>query len=217
MASFSKEFKTFEQWKEQAPDTPYTQRIIRGYYRRPEATLSQLRRHPGKEQVAISQVKKQPVYTIPVAVLTQREKLQRERSLQVLSKVRRGSSLSKAVKELKTSISTVVKNTGEFTKVGNRWKANPIDTIERIMVINTEGRQETIAVNNSATASIIGNYHNAVKDFFITGDKTVLKPFKGVIVTDADGKQWALETDPVNLRNIAMSLEDGEFTSIYVW
>ena len=55
---FSKDFKTYSEWKKAHPeDTPYNRRIINEHKKHPNATLSQLRGHPKGKQKPVSKLK----------------------------------------------------------------------------------------------------------------------------------------------------------------
>ena len=56
--TFSKNYKTFSDWKKAHPeDTPYNRRIINEHKKHPNATLSQLRGHPKGKQKSVSKLK----------------------------------------------------------------------------------------------------------------------------------------------------------------
>lgn len=94
---FSRAYPTFEAWAAAQPTrSPYTARIARTHARYPTATLSQLRRHPGRGRTPLSEVPRAPPSRIPAAYLTPKEQLARRRALEVVSEARRGKgSLSK--------------------------------------------------------------------------------------------------------------------------
>jgi hypothetical protein len=213
---FSQVYATFEEWQKQAKFTSYTKEIEKRHAIYPRASLSQLRRHPAGTEKPLGLLTKKPIYQRPPSSLSQIEKLQREKSLKVISVMRREKlSLSKASKSVGISPKTVIKNTNALKFVGNKWIPKLHDKIIRIMDIYTDGQQKTIAINDSRTASIIGKYHNAVKNFFEKGDIAFLKSFKGKKIKDADGNTHTLETDPDRLFAIAEGREDEEFYSIY--
>lgn len=62
--------------------------------------------------------------------------------------------------------------------------------------IFTEGTMIFIVVSDPATSSLIGSYLNAVKQFVLTNDATLLKPYRNVSVKDEIGKKYVLETNP---------------------
>jgi hypothetical protein len=92
---FSVRFEKYEDWLAQAPASSYTNRIKRLHALYPEAILSQLRGHERKEEVPPEKRKPKAPYERGLTELTPREKSLSERSLKVVSSMRRdGSSLS---------------------------------------------------------------------------------------------------------------------------
>jgi len=148
--------------------------------------------------------------------LTPRKKELRERSLRVVSYMKRHNvSLTKASKENHILPKTVVKHSNAVKKVGGRWIPKRWYSIERVMAINENGKSTYIKVKDSRHASTIGKYQNAVRRFLETGDESVLKPFKGKKVRDSEGNLHTLETNPQNLYEISEGRENEEFYSIY--
>ena len=212
---FSKDYRTFEDWLKAHPEqTAYNQRIIRGHSVFPKATLSQLRGHAPKGKKPVSRLKPVPVYKRSWNSLNKRQLSQREKSLDVLRKVRDGQSITNASRELHTTPNTVIKNTHAFKKVNGKWIAKSYDRISRIMSVYENGRQEWIEVRDSRTASRIGKYNSAVNEFLRTGNIHVLKPFRKPF-RDARGKSHYFETDPDKLYEIAEQQEEPEFYEIY--
>jgi len=212
---FSPKYRNFEDWLSNFKGSEsYKNRIIRLHSKYPNASLSQLRGHPkGKERI-VSNLKPEPVYKRSWSAITKRELSLREKSLEVLSKVRNGQSLTKASKELKTTPETVIKNTGAFRKIKGKWIAKSQDRISRVMGIYENGKQEWIEIRDSRIASKIGKYNSAVNEFLRTGNANVLKEFKKPF-KDANGKLHYFETDPDKLYEIAESQEEPEFYEIY--
>ena len=213
---FSPDYKTYNDWLKAHPEsTPYNQRIIRTHERFPNASLSQLRGHASRGKRPVSQLKEIPIYKRPWSSLNRGELSTRERSLEVLSKVRRNDlSLTKASRELHTSPKTVVKNTNAFKKLKGKWIAKSQDRISRIISIYENGKQEWIEVRDSRTASNIGKYNNAVKQFLATGNAEILEEFNKPI-KDAKGNLHYLETDPNKLTEIMEAQKEPEFYEIY--
>lgn len=213
--TFSPEYKNYEDWLSNFKGSEsYKNRITRLHSRYPNASLTQLRGHPkGKEKI-VSVLKSAPVYKRSWSAITKQELRLREKSLDVLRKVRNGQSLTSASKELHIRPETVIKNTGAFKKVKGKWTAKSQDRISRVMSIYENGKQSWIEIRDSRTASRIGKYNSAVNEFLRTGDVKVLKPFKKPI-KDAKGKVHSFETDPDKLYEIAESQEEPEFYEIY--
>ena len=213
--TFSPKYKSFEDWLSnfKGSDT-YSNRIIRLHSKYPDASLSQLRGHAPEGKKFVSELKPKPVYKRSWSEIAKRELRIREKSLEVLRKVRNGKSLSSASRELHTTPETVIKNTGAFRKVKGKWIAKSQDRISRIMSIYENGKQSWIDVRDSRTASRIGKYNSAVNEFLRTGDANVLKPFRKPF-RDANSKKHYFETDPDKLYEIAEQQEEPEFWEIY--
>ena len=213
---FSKTFASFGDWLTKAPKTGYSKSIQRLHGLYPKASLSQLRRHPTQREAHMGQLSKTPPNKRSWATLTPREKDLRDKSLKVLSQMRRkGQSLTRASREIGISPKTVKQHARAFKKVNGRWKAKRYDRIERRMAINENGREVWVTVKDSRHASLIGRYQSAIREFLQTGDASVLEPFKGKRVRDADGKWHTLETDPKAIYEIQEMREDEEFYTIY--
>lgn len=214
---FSKNFETYTEWLiSQTTESDYKNRIIRMYNLHPEATLSQLRGHAKTKEKMLSEKTILPVGKRAWRLLSPREKLSREKSLEVLSDMRRNNkSLTKASRDKGISIKTVRDSIRAFKKVGNRWIPKAYDRISRVMVINENGRMTSIEVNDSRIASKIGRYHNAVKKYLETGDNSELRKFDGMKIKDAQGNTHTLETDTDAIDKIAEGIEEPEFYDIY--
>ena len=213
--TFSPKYKSFEDWLLNFKGSDaYRNRIVRLHSRYPDAVLSQLRGHAPKGKRFVSELKPKPVYKRSWSEISKRVLNLREKSLDVLRKVRNGQSLSSASKELHIKLETVIKNTGAFKKVKGKWLAKSQDRISRIMSIYENGKQSWIEVRDSRTASRIGKYNSAVNEFLRTGDVRVLKPFKRPF-KDANGKLHYFEVDPDKLYEIAEQQEEPEFWEIY--
>jgi len=212
---FSPKYDTFEDWLSSFKGSEsYKNRIIRLHSKYPNVSLSQLRGHPKARERVVSQLKEKPVYKRSWSELTRRELILREKSLDVLRKVRNGQSLSKASRELHIKPETVIKYTNAFRKSKGKWIAKFQDRISRIMSIYENGKQQWVEIKDSRIASGIGRYNSAVNQFLRTGNEDVLKqfikPFK-----DSKGNLHYFETDPDKLNEIAESQEEPEFYEIY--
>ena len=148
--------------------------------------------------------------------LTPRQKLLRERSLEVLSESRRSKkSVSKIAKENKISLKAVVNNTNGFKKKNRKLIPKKFDRISRGMIINENGKEISIEINDSRLASIIGNYHNVVKEFLSTGNTKKLKRFSKIKIRDSDKNIHSFETDPDEIIKINEKVEEPEFFEVY--
>ena len=159
---------------------------------------------------------KRPLYRRRWSNLSPQQKLLRERSLSVLSEARKSrKSLTKLATQHFISPKTVLNHTNAFRKKGRRWTAKRLDRIPRVMKINEKGREVSIEINDSRTASLIGRYHNAVKQFLNTGNRKKLRKFKNKKVKDVQGKLHLLETNPKSLIQINERIEEPEFYQVY--
>ena len=212
---FSKDNATFEDWlKAHTETTPYNQRISRTHERFPKASLSQLRGHASRGRRPVSELKEIPIYKRSWSSLNKRELSRREKSLEVLTKVKRGQSLTRSSRESHTSAKTVLKNTNAFKKLKGKWFAKSQDRISRTMSIYEDRKQEWIEVRDSRSASRIGEYNKAVHQFLATGNEDVLKGFRKPI-RDSQGKLHHFETNQSRLIEIAEAQEEPEFFEIY--
>jgi hypothetical protein len=128
---------------------------------------------------------------------------------------REGHSLTRASRDGRISPQTVRRYTKAVKNIDGRWKPTKYDRIGRVMVINENGKEVWVTVKDSRYASTIGKYHSAVRRYLETGDASVLKPFTGKRIKDANGNWHTLETDPEKLYDIAEQREEEEFFSIY--
>jgi hypothetical protein len=213
---FSKRFKRFQDWLSTMDKrTSYTQRIVRLHSFYPNATLDQLRGHTLKEK-QLKAVQPVPLYQRSWASLSAKERVERERALDVLSNARRGGkSLYRLSKEHRISSFTVRKVTNAFRKVKGRWKPDKSDRISRSLLIYSKGNRLYIEVKNSRHASIIGKYHSAIGDYLNNGNFDALAEFRGIRVRDSSGNWHTLETDPEAIKELAEEVEDRELNPIY--
>ena len=212
---FSPDYRTFQDWLSSFKGSDsYRNRITRLHEKYPNASLSQLRGHPKSRERVVSATKPEPIYKRSWKSISRRYLNQRERSLEVLRKVRKGESLSRASREFHTSPETVIKNTNAFHKVRGKGVEKSQERISRVTSIKEKGKQSWVEVRDSRTASRIGKYNSAVREFLRTGNTDVLKSFKKPF-KDANGKLHHFETDPDKLYEIAESQEEPEFWEIY--
>lgn len=135
----------------------------------------------------------------------------------MLSELRNDASksLTKIAHERRISPNTVVRHTNAFRKVKGRWIAKKDDRIPRSMLIYENGRESSIEVTSSQTSSLIGEYHNAVKQYLNTGDIGSLKRFERKKIKDALGKSHKFETSIEAITKINEAIEEPEFYEIY--
>jgi len=141
----------------------------------------------------------------------------RERSLTVLSELRntKNKTLPQAANDNNVSVKNVIKHTNGFKKVNGTPVVKRWDRIKRVMRVNTSGKEKSVEIRDSRTASVVGRYHNAVKQFLNTGDKTKLSKFRNKKVKDSKGKLHRLETNPDEIIKINQRIEEPEFYEVY--
>lgn len=160
--------------------------------------------------------KSRPVSKRSWNALNPRQKLLRERSLQVLSKSRKSSqSLSRIAKDYGISAKTVIHNTNAFRKINRKWVPKKYDKISRVMKISENGRELSVEINDSRRASLIGKYHNSVRKFLESGDEKVLSKFKNKRIRDIDDTFHLFETNPNKIIEINERIEEPEFYEVY--
>jgi predicted DNA-binding protein (UPF0251 family) len=148
--------------------------------------------------------------------LTPMQRRIREKSLEALSLVRRERlSLRETTRHVGLDSETIRNNTNAFRKIHGRWRAKPFDRIPRTMVIYEKGRKVIVEIADSRTASLIGEYHNRVKQFLETGRSSFLRKLPRKRFRDIKGKTHTLETDPKAIFRIKSREPTPEFFEIY--
>ena len=158
-----------------------------------------------------------PLYKRPWRKLTPRQKSIRTKSLSVLSALRKPKSDSArtVARQNDIALSTVIRHTNGFKKVNGRLTVKRWDIVPRVMLINEDSKEKSIEVKNSRTAGVIGRYHNAVRHFLNTGDKSKINKFRNRKVKDSSGKMHSLETNPDEIIRINQRIEEPEFFEVY--
>jgi len=153
----------------------------------------------------------------PWRKLSPRQKMLREKSLTVISELRNSKTktLPQTANDNGITVKSVIKHTNGFKKVNSKPVVKRWDRIKRVMRINTGGKEKSIEIRDSRTASVVGRYHNAVKQFLNTGDKTKLSKFRNKKVKDSNGKLHKLETNPDKIIRINQRIEEPEFYEVY--
>lgn len=93
-----------------------------------------------------------------------------------------------------------------------RWRQGKT-RLRRFIIPTVDGPTE-IAIRSSATASMLGQYWNAVRWFLETGDGSGLRPFRRRYITDAYGNRTPYLTDLDELERLG-SAGVLSFESIY--
>ncbi len=141
----------------------------------------------------------------------------REKSLAVISELRntKSKTLPQAANDNGITPKNVIKHTNGFKNVNGKPVVKRWDRIKRVMRVNTDGKEKSIEIRDSRTASVVGRYHNAVKQFLNTGDKSKLSKFRNKKVKDSKGKLHKLETNPDKIIRINQRIEEPEFYEVY--
>ena len=102
--------------------------------------------------------KKTPLHKRPWGKLTPRQKMLREKSLSVVNDMRNSKTktLQQVARENDVSVNTVLRHTNGFKKVNGRLIAKRWDRIPRVMRINTDGKEKSVEIRDSRTASVVG-------------------------------------------------------------
>jgi len=158
-----------------------------------------------------------PLHKRAWSKLSPRQKLLREKSLTVLSELRntKSKTISQAANDNNITVRNVMKHTNGFKKVNGKPVVKRWDRIKRVIRINTDGKEKSVEIRDSRTASVVGRYHNAIKQFLNTGDKTKLSKFRNKKVKDSKGKLHRLETRPNKIIRINQRIEEPEFYEVY--
>lgn len=158
-----------------------------------------------------------PLYRRPWRKLSPRQKMLREKSLAVISELRntKTKTLLQVANDNDITAKNVIKHTNGFKKVNGKPVVKRWDRITRVMRINTDRKEKSIEIKDSRTASVVGRYHNAVKQFLNTGDKTKLSKFRNKKIKDSKGKLHRLETNPDEIIRINQRIEEPEFYEVY--
>ena len=158
-----------------------------------------------------------PLFQRPSRKLSPRQKLLREKSLAVISELRntKSKTLPQAANDNNITIKNVIKHTNGFKNVNGKPVVKRWDRIKRVMRVNTDGKENSVEIRDSRTATVVGRYHNAVKQFLNTGDKTKLSKFRNKKIKDSKGKLHLLETNPDEIIKINQRIEEPEFYEVY--
>jgi len=162
-------------------------------------------------------MKAQPLHKRPWRKLSPRQKMLREKSLVVISELRNSKTktLPQAANDNGITVKNVIKHTNGFKKLNGKLVVKRWDRIHRVMRINTNGKEKSAEIRDSRTASVVGRYHNAVKQFLNTGDKSKLSKFRNKKIKDSKGKLYKLETNPEEITKINQRIEEPEFYEVY--
>lgn len=126
--------------------------------------------------------------------------LERQRSLAVLARVRRGEPLYQAARNERTTPRTVRKHVGKQLRrdSSGRYRATRSDTLRRDLNVLSFDGYEPAVVRSSKQAHLASEHLIAVGRFLRTGDTEWLEPFIGKRVGGVE-----LLTDPDRLGMLA--------------
>lgn len=110
---------------------------------------------------------------------------------------------------------TIRRNTNAFRRVHGRWRVKPFDRIPRAMIIYEKGRKIIVEIADSKTASLIGEYHNRVKQFLETRKSSFLRELLRKRFKDTKRRTHTLETNPKAVMAIKQREPTPEFFEIY--
>ena len=135
----------------------------------------------------------------------------------MLSELRntKSKTISQAANDNNITIKNVIKHTNGFKNVNGKLVVKRWDRIKRVMRINSGGKEKSVEIKDSRTASVVGRYHNAVKQFLNTGNRTKLSKFRNKKVKDSSGKLHLLETNSEKIIRINQRIEEPEFYEMY--
>ncbi len=144
------------------------------------------------------------LYNISFNKLNKYQKVRREKAYTVLRDMRhKGYSYSYACSVEKINRRTAERylRTAIYRKHG-RILAKPFDTLPREMQVNSAGRSFFIELRGSRSASRMGAYHNAVRDYIYDGKLEMLNTYRNEGITDSSGTFYPFETDTKKLLEI---------------
>lgn len=213
---FSKKYSTFAKWRTaQRSDSSYAKQIERLHARYPNATLSQLRRHPGKKQSGLSALKAVKSSS-RFGVMTMRERERYDRVLQAVYLMRNENiSLSQAAKRAGTTPATVRQMAkGALKQEGRKWSVKSSDQLTRRLRFLDQYGEIPVVIQGSKQASLIASYHNAIRIYLEFGDASALKVFEGKTIKTMSGDVLPFITDTRLLDRLARTGQL-RFESIY--
>jgi hypothetical protein len=206
---FSKIHRTFKQWLTAASrSTKYAKQIIRNHERFPNLSLKELK------HLNISDIDQ---CGVAWDSLTTNGKRDRNLAFEVLRSMRKGEKFKNAVDAVGIRRETAIEHLGKYlTKSRGYWRVTKSDSIQAAMVFYDRDRGYiTIITRNSQDRSKIGKYLSAVSKALKSGDNSVLKKFRKMVIVDGHGNLHYFETDLDALYEIEEAQEEPEFFEIY--
>jgi hypothetical protein len=123
-------------------------------------------------------------------------------------------SLTRAAAEVGVSRDSVLRHVGHALRRTARgtYVARPTDRLPRPMRVPTWNGPVSVVVRDSRAASVLGSYW-AATDLAARGDRTALRPFKGVVIRSGR-RRFPLLTDHRRVAQLA-SVGEVAFESVY--
>ena len=151
--------------------------------------------------------------------LTKKQQSSRVKSLSVLKEVRHSQglrALSHIAIDKHVSVKTVRKHLGKtIYKSKGKWFAKPRDRIERALNIFENGKQMTVYVKDSKTASQIGRYASQVSKSLSKGNKRLHIPKSQLKFKDSNGKIHYLDSSLSDIKGIEESRPKKSYFDLY--
>ena len=151
--------------------------------------------------------------------LTKKQQSSRVKSLSILKEVRHSQglrSLSHIARDKHVSLKTVRRHLGKtIYKSKGKWFAKPKDRIERALNIFEKGKQVTVYVKDSKTASKIGRYASQVSKSLAKGKKRLHIPKTQLKFTDSSGKVHYLDSSLSDIKAIEESRPKKSYYELY--
>jgi len=161
---------------------------------------------------------RKPIWKRSTTQLTPMQRRVRAKSLEALWLVRRERlALQEAAERVGLEPNVIRRNTNAFCRIHGRWRAKAFDHIPRSLVIYEKERKVIVEVTDSRIASLIGEYHNRVKQFLDSGKSSFLKELPRRRFKDSKGRTHTLETNPKAVFAIKQREPTPEFFEIYRW
>ena len=133
-------------------------------------------------------------------------------ALQTLRKERNLSRAAKAAGISPERLRRYAIEKEAIEKFEGRWRIR--QSLPRQMLLFSRGRQISVTLGDFDSASLVGRYLHAVREFLETNRRSVLDPFSGHSVHDVRGKDHPFEIRPNVLYRLAGSGEQS-FEQIY--
>ncbi len=134
-----------------------------------------------------------------------------ERGLRVLSETNDIKAAARSIHVSVERFARAARKKKAIRKLPDRWSVSR--RVRRRVPVFSGGRQVAITVRGRS-ASLIGRYMSAVRQFLQTNDPKYLTKFKGLSVRDVRGKIHTFETDPNTLYRLS-SASGEPFEEIY--